>query len=64
MLQYYFSLRLYRLIKWSFFIHSTLQNTPYVHPRLIPISNCAGISRLNANLAELQELTKETLDLS
>ena len=31
MLQYYFSLRQFRLIKWSFFIHST---TPYIHPRL------------------------------
>ena len=31
MLQYYFSLRQFRLIKWSFFIHST---TPYIHPSL------------------------------
>ena len=31
MLQYYFSLRQFRLIKWSFFIHST---TPFIHRRL------------------------------
>ena len=31
MLQYYFFLRQFRLIKWSFYIHST---TPYIHPRL------------------------------
>ena len=31
MLRYYFSLRQFRLIKWSFSIHST---TPYIHPRL------------------------------
>ena len=31
MLQYYFSLRQFRLTKWSFFIHST---TPYIHLRL------------------------------
>ena len=30
MLQCYFSLRQFCLIKWSFFIHST---TPYIHPR-------------------------------
>ena len=31
MLQYYFSLRQFQLIGWSFFIHST---TPYIHLRL------------------------------
>ena len=31
MLQCYFSLRQFRLIKCSFFIHS---DTPYIHPRL------------------------------
>ena len=31
MLQFYFFLRQFRLIKWRFFIHST---TPYIHPRL------------------------------
>ena len=31
MLQYYFSIRQFRLIKRSFFIHST---TPYIHPRI------------------------------
>ena len=31
MLQYYFSLRHFRLINWSFFIHSTMPN---IHPRL------------------------------
>ena len=31
MLQYYFSLRHFWLIKWSFFIHSTM---PYTHPWL------------------------------
>ena len=31
MLQYYFALRQFRLIKWSFFIHSA---TPYIHPSI------------------------------
>ena len=34
MLQYYFSLHQFLLIKWSFYIHSTTRNAPYVHPRL------------------------------
>ena len=34
MLQYYFSLRQFQLIKWSFFEHSTTRNGPYVHLRL------------------------------
>ena len=28
------NLRLFRLTKWSFFVHSTVRNAPYVHPRL------------------------------
>ena len=32
MLQNYFSIRQFRLLKWSFFVHSTTQNTPYIHP--------------------------------
>ena len=34
MLQNLFSLRQFRLIKWSFFVHSTTRNAPYVHQRL------------------------------
>ena len=29
-----FSFRLFGLTKWSFFVHSTMRNAPYVHPRL------------------------------
>ena len=42
MLQYYFSLRPFRLIKWSFFIHSS---TPTIHPRL-DFSSGAEVFRL------------------
>ena len=34
MLQNKFFLRQFRLTKWSFFVHSTTRNAPYVHPRL------------------------------
>ena len=34
MLQYYFSLHQFRLKKWSFLVHSTMRNAPYVHLRL------------------------------
>ena len=34
MLQCFFSLCQFRLIKWSFFVHSTTRDAPYVHPRL------------------------------
>ena len=34
MLQNLFSLRQYQLKKWSFFVHSTTRDAPYVHPRL------------------------------
>ena len=34
MLQNSFSLRQFRLTKWSFVVHSTTRNAPYVHPKL------------------------------
>ena len=34
MLQNLFSLSQFRLTKWSFFVHKTTRNVPYVHPRL------------------------------
>ena len=34
MLQNLFSLRQFWLTKWSFFVHSTTRNAPYVHLRL------------------------------
>ena len=34
MLQYYFPLHQFRLIKWSFFVQSTTRNAPYLLPRL------------------------------
>ena len=35
MLQTYFSMRQFRLTKWSFLVHSTTRNAPYIHPRIV-----------------------------
>ena len=32
MLQNFFSIRQFRLTKWSFLVHSTTCNAPYIHP--------------------------------
>ena len=32
MLQNKFSIRLFQLTKWSFLVHSTMCNAPYIHP--------------------------------
>ena len=37
MLKCYFTLRQFRRTYWSFLVHSTTRNAPYVHPRLVSI---------------------------
>ena len=48
MLQSYFCLHQFQLIKWSFFIHST---TPYIHPRLVSLTEPKFSDRSDARLS-------------
>ena len=69
MLQNLFSLRQFRLTKWSFFVHSTTRNVPYVHRgsdfiwdfRKLPFSSHLGkyfitIGKISAKIHEIGKI--------
>ena len=61
MLQNRFSLRQFKLTKWSFFLHSITRNAPYVHPKLevIPIS-CRNFQIVHVYVLNILLIRDET----